>query len=230
MIRKKITLTCLLSLLVSSTAFSQELLTTAEHQPVSGSRFSVGAGISGDDGRTFDNHIAQTFTAEQSGRLIDLNFLATRQNENTNADLRIDIVTWDTNQIVDVLGTTYLPASEFKIDTLSSDLEFNQTADFSDLAIIMNAGQQFAMVFSTDTRDANYRLVGNKPDYNGGRAFRSRDGTTFSEFTSTSDLFFEARVVAVPEPTVLFPLVGLTACFFMRRTRKTINHQFKPFE
>jgi len=183
--------------------------------------FNSGAGMAL-DGILFDNVEAQSFTAEQTGILSDIALTASRLDVNTTADLRIDVVTWNpSDEVGQVLATGFLPAEGFSTGFLSQ-LNFNTFINFSSTSIEIVQGLEYALVFSTDVPNANYRLYGDRLGYSGGSRFQSQNGSPFD--SGSGDLFFQARVVAIPEPgSGVCLVIGCFAGIAGRRKRRITN-------
>ena len=183
-------------------AFGQSPVAAAVHEYGGGSISNGGAGMATDSGFVFDNVRGQTFTAEATGLLFDVSFIATRLDVTTNADLRIDVFNFESGQPTEMLGTTFIPAEEFEdgflVDTPDA---FNHTANFLNSNISITAGDQYAVLFSTDVTEANYRIYGDRSGYDGGNQIRSQNGGQFSN--SSLDLFFRVNTIVTPEAAVL---------------------------
>jgi hypothetical protein len=172
---------------------------TALHAPAT-TGFSIGAGMAIDPPAPtpFDNRLAQTFTAVVSGRPATASIVA-YSGINATAPLRLDIVSWNVNQVVDVLATGYLAPSAFSTDYPQGPLSFSPAASLSG-GIDLIAGHEYALVLWTETSDANYGVFGKDGNlYAGGEAYRSQNTSLFTPMLSGSDLFFEVTVT--PEPS-----------------------------
>lgn len=199
--------------LLLSDASAEPIVTAAKHMfPDGGRSFSNGGAGMATDGIVFDNVLGQTFTAEQTGILYEVSFIATRLNDLTSADLRIDIAEYFSDQPGDVLGTSYIPAQEFETGFLSGNPDtFNKTVSFAREDISLRIGARYALLFSTDVTEANYRVYGDNSGYLGGNWIKSQNGAPFSYSGSTSDLFFRVNLISVPEPSSIAAVT--IACF-----------------
>jgi len=201
---RKLLVASVIALTIYSSSYGQGPVVTASHLPPlnPGSSFNTGAGM-GFDGILFDNVEVQTFTAQQPGVLFDIGFTASRLDETTTADLRVDIATWTpANEIDQILATVFVSADTF-LTGFVNQLELNTFVDFSQESVEIEQGVQYAIVFSTDVPNANFRLSGDNLGFAGGNRFDSQNGSPFETSFGESDLFFEARVVAVPELDLL---------------------------
>lgn len=201
------------------------LLTTASHKLPSTATgwFSAGAGKALDGGTIFDNRLAQTFTSTVSGTLQTVSFIATRYTS-TNADLRVSLTALTNGQPTPELTTVLLEVDSFEVGSLSGRPDtFNVSADFSMQDVLIEAQQEYAIVFLSDTADANYRIYGDRSGYSGGTSLDFQNSGPFEESTSASDLFFEVVVKTIPEPTTA-TLLALTAPAWLVNGTAKVRH------
>ena len=183
------------AIVIMCTPVLADSIRTAFHTlpPGATGSFNVGAGI-GTDGMIFDNRRAQTFTPTVAGRVDSISFVATRL-EGTDADLRVSLTTIDSGQPATVLFSTLIDVNSFTVGLVpGSGQSFTTTIDLSVAGIILATETQYALVFSTDTTEANYRIYGDNSGYLGGTMMRFQNSGPFVPSPLEADLFFEARV------------------------------------
>ena len=149
-----------------------------------------------------------------------VSFIATRLS-GTTADLRVSITNLTDGQPSPTIATTTLDVNSFMEGSLIQPGAFNSSATFRDMPVSLAAQSEYAIVFSTDTTEANYRLYGDRSGYPGGQQLRSQNATAFVPPSLSSDLFFEVSVDVVPEPstfaTAFCGLIGLLLYALRRR-------------
>jgi hypothetical protein len=202
------------SLLFTSAVVAAEI-TTAENLPSPATRsgFNTGAGIGIDNGKIYDNRVAQTLTATKSGLLQKMRFVGESLRPAT-VPLRIDVTSWAAGQPGTILGTAYVPPAEFPtMPRLPQEL--NLSASFSPTAKL-RAGSVYALVFRTDVAPANYRLSGGRPSamdgvtgYPGGEVLSSQNGAPFRPGGASSDLYFQVVVKEKPPMAPWFVAAAL---------------------
>ena len=153
-------------------------------------------------GEVQDRRTAQTFTAQTAGVVDKVAFRAANLF-GYETDLRVSIASLDNGQIDQTLGSVLIDFSRVPESVPSAASGLNIAADFLSQGIALEQGRQYAIVFSTDTGEANYTLYGSRragaSAYENGLVVRSVEGGPFDPGTSPSeDLFFAATVV--PEP------------------------------
>lgn len=188
--------------------------------------YSVGAGM-GTDGRVYDNRQAQTFTATSLGYLVSISFNAYRFST-TNADLRVSVTTVVAGQPAAVLASILV--SPAAVAMQSPTLDFMRGGGFSNTAVstghlLLEENTRYALVFQSDSVEANYRLIGDYTGYAGGANLSFQNTGSFG--SSSGDLLFRVLVAPVPEPQspVLLAIGGLTLVW--RRTRRTRNKRYQ---
>ncbi len=184
-------------------------IVTAALVPTVSSGFNIGAGMAIDPPapNPFDNRLAQTFVPTVSGEISRVSFLA-YQSFGTTAPLRIDIASVAGGLPVSPLATAIVPISSFPT---SIDLPpvLNIHADFSATGFVLQAGVSYAIVYSSNEPNANYRIHGSPAfnPYADGAAFQSQNGAPWMVMNG-DDLYFEVTVTPVPEPSA-FVLAGM---------------------
>jgi hypothetical protein len=192
---------------------AEAAIIVAEHTLPSNatSWFDVGAGIGTDDGRVFDNRQAQTFVPTASGFLQDVSFNVYRIS--TTADLRVSITEVLGGQPGTTLDSALLPVSTVGTTPLSSSFllsgAFSHSVTMSG-SLLLEAGVSYAVVFSSDTTEANYRIYGDRSGYSEGSNLRFQNSGPYVD-AGGSDLLFRVTATPIPEPkaTFLFGLAGL---------------------
>ncbi|MGD9721295.1 MAG: hypothetical protein AB7O59_08805 [Pirellulales bacterium] len=210
-----LTMVGLLGFLNGGKAQAVSIVVASHLPPGSGSTFDTGAG------KTTQGEAAksQTFTALADGFLDEIAFLV-HKGTPTNVDLRVTLAT----EVNDLPSTSIASAfvSQVGLPTVappSNTTSFNAVASFASQQILLDAGTRYAIVFSSDTLDANYRLHGRSNGYSGGQLASSFNGGPFTA-SSSSDLFFQVTVTPVPEPgTWIIATLGClgVACYGMRQ-------------
>jgi len=193
-------------ILIGSTSANADLI-TAQHaySDQTNGVFNGGAGMATDGPEVFDNRQAQTFTANITGALEQISFTASRLS-GTNADLRVSLMTLENNQPASVLATSLVDFNSFDEGFLSSPADFTHTINFDPFSsAVLNQGESYAIVFSTDSTEANYRIYGDDVGYSGGSSMFSQNGSPFT--LRSGDLYFQVGVV--PAPASLFALTLL---------------------
>ncbi len=205
-----IALPCIPALsLVTSVGHADVVASHTQTSPFSGT-FNSGAGMAEDDGIIYDNRQAQSFITNASGTLSTISFIAAKSSFSpTTADLRVSLTTFASGQPGTTLASRLVSLSTFE-DSIASYDEFSHAIDFSASAIMLEADTQYALVFSSDTANANYRLYGNSEGYLQGANYFSQNGSAFS--VRTGDLFFQVETgIPTPSTAALLALAGLTA-------------------
>lgn len=176
--------------------------------------FNSGAGMTGDDGQIFDNRLGQSFVADATGMVGSVSFVASALGP-ASADLRVSLTTFAQGQPGSVLGSVLVGSGTFDSGFLPS-YEFTHSIDFSGAGIALTAGQSYALVFSTDTPDANYRMYGDYEGYAGGTSLFSQNGSPYD--MRSGDYYFQVSTV-VPAPGAAM-LLGLAALPTSTRRRR----------
>lgn len=208
-----------LLLVLFSTTLHAATSVTASHyvgSPMAG-YFNAGAGM-GTDGIVYDNREAQTFTATTGGVLDTISCVVRRMNK-TTADLKITLTDVVSGQPGVSLATAFVNLQSVPIENWSWwDRHFTVNINFISQDVVLEAGKQYAIVLSTDTTEANYRVYGDYTGYSGGTRMSSQNsGSYMSEYPS--DLYFEVTVNSIPEPSTVL-LIAAGAAFLKRRRTK----------
>ena len=74
---------------------------------------------------------------------------------------------------------------------------------------MLEAGVSYAVVFSSDTPEANYRIYGDRSGYSEGANLRFQNSGPYVD-AAGSDLLFRVTANPIPEPKATF-LFGLTS-------------------
>ena len=195
-------------------------ITVAAHSlPVNATSWgNSGAGI-GIDNQIYDNRLAQTFVPTATGYLADISFNVYRID--TNADLRISITSVVGGQPATVLDSVLLPFTAVGTTSLSSSFlksgAFSHTVTTSG-TLLVNTGVTYALVFSSDTTNANYRIYSDSSGYADGTRLRYQNGLPFTEAVG-SDVLFRVTATPIPEPqTALFGCMTTLMVILRRRT------------
>ena len=205
--------------LLCSIGSAKASITVAEHTlPANAtSSFNVGAGLS-IDGAVFDNRQAQTFIPTASGFLEDVSFNLYR-NAYTNADLRISVMNVVGGQPSIILESLLLPFESVETNSLSFNFlrsgSFSHTVKFSG-SLLLDAGVTYALVFSSDITEANYRIYGDRSGYPDGVQLRFQNLGPY-QVSTDADLLFRVTVNPVPEPHVGALLAGVAILLILRR-------------
>lgn len=238
MMKKEVELTYRLVVKVISLAMCQGLhaaITISEHPyPPDGSGFySVGAGTGSDSGVIYDNRIAQTFLAATTGYIESLTFYAYRFGYSSmDADLRVSVTEILGGQPGNVLVSAYVPFSSISIGSpLLEHLRDGSAAIrivFS-ATTLLESGVTYALVFSSDTPEANYRMIGHSglitaDNYLGGEQLRSQNGSLYIG-NFGADLNFSVEAAPIPEHGVpgMFCAAAVAAMFLRKRSALPIR-------
>lgn len=178
------------------------------------STFNSGAGMSADGGDIFDNRIAQSFTATTAGQIGAVRFVASAFGS-TTADLRVSLVTMTQGQPASTLASLLVASETFTSGFLSSPYEMTHSIDFTSMGISVEQGQRYALVFSTDATEANYRIYGDFEGYSDGAYLFSQNGNAYSQ--QSGDIYFQVETT-VPSPSSTM-LLGLGTLVTTRRRR-----------
>lgn len=205
---------CLLSRVKAATVIAENTFPSN-----ASSWFNTGAGI-GTDGEIYDNRKAQTFIPTSSGLLESISFNVHRQPD-TNANLRISVTSMVEGQPTVTLATALLSFSS--VGTSSISYAFLQSGSFSNTvtpadSVYLNAGVTYALVFSSDHTEANYRLYGYQSEYNNGTLMRFQNTGPYT-VTTGSDLLFRVTATPIPESKTWL-ICGITiflACLSRQR-------------
>ena len=177
------------ALALAHTARSEPyIMASHELHPSATGWFSIGAG-QGHDGILYDNKKAQTFVPIQSG-FIESVSIAVYRITDTTASLRIRIT--DTLDGVPnaTLAETYVDPTEVPT-SLPGRPVLNVTGIYSSATLILEAGEQYGLVFDSTEPEANYRIYGSTYyPYPDGTQFRSQNTNVWTE-QSSGDLFFQ---------------------------------------
>ncbi|MEA5614591.1 hypothetical protein [Nodularia spumigena] len=189
----------------------------AQHRYTDGvnATFNSGAGMSADGGVVYDNRRGQSFIAAGTAQVGAVSFVASSLSQAT-ADLRLSVMSFSQGQPTTVLGSKLISANTFTSGFLSSPYEFTHTIDFTGLGITVQSDRQYALVFSTDSPDANYRIYGDYEGYADGASLYSQNGSPFSQ--QTGDFYFRIGA-AIPAPSAAVYL-GLAALAASARRRR----------
>ena len=197
----------------------------AEHilPATASSWFNVGAGM-GTDGRVYDNRQAQTFTTTSSGFLESISFNAYRF-ATTNADLRVSVTSVIGGQPRTILESLVISPNSISTQSLTS--AFLRGGNFSNTIsasgnVLLQANTQYAIVFSTASVEANYRLYGDYSAYSGGTSLSFQDSGPYQ--SSGGDLLFRVAANPIPEPeSVAMCLISTVALITRRHRSRTIK-------
>ncbi len=163
--------------------------------------------------------IAQTFTAETDGKLQTVSIAAVSLDRDPTG-LQLAVMTLVNGQPDAVLGSS--PLAGLDVDGRFSDITMlNAAADFSAQYIVLQAQQQYALLFVPQRALASFQVLGDQTagtgrDYAGGEILRSTGGNPF-QLVPGGDLAFEVAVIAVPEPTTSILFITLVAGCGLRR-------------
>ena len=160
---------------------------------------------------SFDRRLAQTFLARTSGQLHSLSITVGARGGFPIPDaegLNVAIATLELGQpsellveapVDDVLVLDRIGGSFNEPDVLQG------SASFASQGIAIEAGQSYAMVFSTDVFDDSFFILGSQvSDYEEGSLGGNRGDSYL--FNPIADIFFEVRV-SIPEPATAALLI-----------------------
>ena len=150
----------------SASAIHAEVKVVAEYVPFvprfsGGSIFSIpsfGVGVDGD--RVFDNKILQTFTVAQSGE-VDYVMLRMAGDSQDEVNPRVRIVKFNesSGQVEEVLGEAFINSEEIPAFSLAAQTSrLTVFADFTDSAVTLVAGSDYAILLDTAEARANHRI------------------------------------------------------------------------
>jgi hypothetical protein len=202
----------------------------AEHilPATSTSWFNAGAGM-GTDGRVYDNRQAQTFTTTSFGFLESISFNAYRF-ATTNADLRVSVTSVIGGQPRTILESLVISPNSISTQSLSSAFlrggSFSNTISASG-KVFLQANTQYAIVFSTSSIEANYRLFGDYSAYSGGTSMSFQDSGPYK--SSGGDLLFRVAANPIPEPeSTAMCLISTLSLISRRQRNRTIRATATP--
>ena len=132
-----------------------------------------------------------------------------------SADLRVSLTSFVAGQPATTLASQLVAANSFQDGSINNHDTFSHTIDFTNANLQLEANTQYALVFSSDTPDANYRIYGNSEGYLQGANYFSQNGSEFS--LRSGDLFFQVET-GIPAPSSL-ALISLAALTATRRRR-----------
>lgn len=165
--------------------------------------------------------IAQSFTAEAGGLLEKISFAAVSLDNNPTG-LRLALTTLVSGQPGPILATSPLVGLHTN-GSFTDITTLNAVADFSAEQIILEASEEYAILFVPQRRAASFQVLGDQTvgtsrDYIGGVILRSTGGDPF-QFLPGGDLVFQVTVAAVPEPAASFLFVFAVATAWSVRGR-----------
>lgn len=212
--------------LLCSIGAAHAAITVAEHTLPSNasSWFNVGAGMA-TDGAVFDNRQAQTFIPTTSGFLEDISFNLYRQ-ASSDADLRVSVTNLISGQPAGTLASMLLSFSSVGTSSLSST--FLRSGSFSHTvtpsgSLFLSAGVTYALVFASDTTEANYRIYGDRSGYADGANLRFQNSGPYED-GSSSDLLFRVTANPIPEPHAV-ALLGVSSLLLALRRQRCRTSQ-----
>lgn len=183
------------------------------------SMFSALAGIYS-HGEIIEFRQAQTFVPTSSGTLYEISFNVHR-GTSTNADLRVSVTSIANDQPSATLASFLIPFTQ--VGTSSLSLSLLMTGYFSHTIIateslLLEAGMPYALVFSSDSAEANYSIYGDRSGYSSGSRLSYSNPGPFQE-VSGSDLLFRISATTIPEPHTSLTTLVSTLMLSMRRRR-----------
>jgi hypothetical protein len=186
--------------------------------------FSAGAGM-GTDGKVYDNRQAQTFTTISSGYLNSISFNSYRYNT-TNADLRISVTSMIGGQPRAVLESIIVKPTAISSQSLSS--AFLLGGNFSNTImatgnLLLQANTQYAIVFSSSSIEANYRLYGDYSAYSGGSNLSNQNSGLYR--INGGNLLFQVSATPIPEPGSLTLYIFSALLLGTRRRRSQLGRE-----
>lgn len=176
-----------------------------------------------DDDIVYDNRVAQTFLATSTGFLEDISFVVHRLiATGIPADLRVSVTSVLGGQPGDLLESVLIPyeliSTQSPVSVPSPTGTFTTTVSTSG-SVLLVAGETYALVFSTDTTEANYRLRGDEYLYPEGSLLRYQNFGSFQGGTN-SDLLFRITATPIPEPQAMSVFSVMLGLCVLRRRRK----------
>jgi hypothetical protein len=162
----------------------------------------------------------QTFTAERDGWLHTASFTAASLDANP-AGLSLAVTSLIGGQPDTILATAPLQGL-YTMGVFSDITALNASADFTDSHVMLEANQQYALLFVADRLNSHFQVLGHQTvgtpyHYAGGELLRSASGEPFVSLP-IGELMFEVTVATIPEPTTLaLGLLAAAACFVRGR-------------
>lgn len=217
----------LLGIVAISGAAANEVVTASHLRlPTTTGAFNTIAGMAGDGPQVFDNRTAQSFAATETGYLSGVAFVASRLT--ATVPLKVELTRFVAGQPSTSLASGFIAPAEFYEGFLPGPPDLNTFLDLSSSNALVEAGETYALLFSTESSDANYRLYGasfqnvptNDP-YPNGDLLHSQNGSLYT-VSQGLDLYFEVEVAPVPEPSTagLLAIGTCQAGFFRRFVRR----------
>lgn len=215
---KRLQISLFLALVSVFSAMVRASTVTAAHTypPTTTQLFNTRAGM-GVDGILYDNRDAQTFTSTTDGILNTISFTA-RKSTGTTADLRVTVTDVIGGQPGAPLATALVNRDLFAVEDYRYwDICFTTKVDFHLENVLLETGETYAIVFSSDTITANYRLYGDYTVYVGGSLMRFQNSGPYRTGDWPSDLYFEVTVNSIPEPSAITLLLMGTVSLNRRK-------------
>ncbi len=158
--------------------------------------------------------IAQTFTAEVSGRLLTASVTAASLDVEPTG-LQLAVTALENGQPGSILATS--PLQGLHVNGQFSDIDvLNAIAHFSGDQVVLQSQQQYALLLVAERLNSNFQILGDQTSgtgrsYPGGEILRSRSGTPFV-IIPNGELAFEVTVETIPEPmTLTLSVIGTAA-------------------
>jgi len=168
--------------------------------------------------------LAQTFTAEVSGRLLSVSMTVASVDRDPTG-LQLAVTALENGQPGLILATSPLQGLYVNGRIPFSDIEvLNAVADFDDDQIILEAQQQYALLLVAVRIPSSFSVfgsqaIGPESTYTGGEILHSRRDEPFQ--TLPVDLLFEVTVETIPEPMTLTSALIFAAAALGRRRWRT---------
>lgn len=161
--------------------------------------------------------VAQTFTAEVGGWL-DTVSVATASLDLNPSGLSVAVTSLIGGQPGTILATA--PLQGLYVAGVYSDVEsLNATADFSGSQVMLDANEQYALLFVAERLNGHFNVLGHQTvltpyGYAGGAILHSTSGASFITLP-IGELMFEVTATTIPEPTglALLSIAGLGPLF-----------------
>jgi hypothetical protein len=165
--------------------------------------------------------VAQTFTAEVGGWLNSASVAAASLDLDTSG-LSVAVTSLVGGQPATILATA--PLQGLDDAGVYSDVEsLNASADFNSSQVMLEANQQYALLFIADRLNGHFNVLGHQTvltpyGYSGGAILHSTNGASFITLPH-GELMFEVTVNTIPEPTglALLSIAGIAPLFHRLR-------------
>ncbi|APZ93455.1 hypothetical protein [Fuerstiella marisgermanici] len=171
-----------------------QTVTATNPLPDNSDRSSTGVGKGRDGSKTYDNVNVQTFTAEESGTLDSISIVVGNSDPPNVPDLRVALATVSSDRPEREIAAVLVPSEDIPDLGVVPDARFTVAADYRSKNIYLSAGAKYAISLSTDTADANYRILINYNKYEAGHMLSYQNDKLRTKLPTRGDLVFEVTV------------------------------------